>query len=65
MNKKLKRTRCQGCTAGTKYGPRGGKTGYWGKTVTWFVEGRELYGACEACGGCFEGRTEYQRQLAL
>lgn len=62
---KLKKTRCPDCEQGIVYGPRGGRNGYWIRTVRWYIVDSEMYGSCIYCGACYEGRAEYQRQLKL
>lgn len=64
MDKILKNTRCPCCEQGIEYGPRGGRGGYWLRSVSWVIQdGR--YGGCCDCGACFAGKHNYNKQRKL
>ena len=61
----MKKTRCTDCESGLIEGPRGGKKGYWKRTVLWIKDGPKTLGNCLSCGACYEGLATYHRMLKL
>lgn len=64
MSKILKKTRCPGCEQGIKYGPYGGRSGYWRRSVSWSIIDSQYCGCCD-CGACFVGKRDYDKQKKI